>query len=531
MRRKAVIVALLFGLMATACGTSANKNTPGSQAAANAPDPNAVVNIAGPEDQWPVQGTGTGAQATTFAYPFNVNVYEPLIYLGSDFTLKPGLAESWELLNGTTWRFHLRHNVTFHSGKAFNADDVMWTWGDRQMRGKTLATVVNTLGPDSVKRIDDFTVDFTPKTPNNRLPEQIVHPEGSIVEQNKDFDATSPDGGTGPFKVASYTAGQTVVLDRFDGYWGTKAQVQRMNIRFLPDPQTRVEALKSGQVDLVVDLPANATSSFASDKAYRLVKSRPGRNFLIYVNKTEGRVTADQAVRQAVALSINTKDYTQVVFEGNADPGRFMAPEAVLGSSGSIVKAPPFDPKQAATVLDQAGWKAGSDGIRSKDGRRLTLKLLPQADTPAGSGEFIQSQLKAVGIEAQLIATPDTATRNTLYNNGKGDYDLDLEGPNQNDGNPAFLPVLRMYSKNPNTAQFAPGADFDALAEKTFTAPTTAEVQGLSAQMMKILTDDTYLNIPLAGVYRIFGMSSKVNLSDPHPSNTNQTWFSLTKSK
>jgi len=91
-----------------------------------------------------------------------------------------------------------------------------------------------------------------------------VHPEGAIVEQNKDFDA-SPDGGTGPCQMASYTAGRTVVLDRFDGYWGTKAQVQRMNIRFLPDPQTPVEALKSGQVDLVVDLPANATSSFAAD--------------------------------------------------------------------------------------------------------------------------------------------------------------------------------------------------------------------------------------------------------------------------
>ncbi|MDQ2826650.1 MAG: ABC transporter substrate-binding protein [Actinomycetota bacterium] len=532
MRRKTVIVALLMGLVATACGggSSSKSSSPGSTVATAAADPNAVVNIAGPEDQWPVQGTGTGAQATTFAYPFNVNVYEPLIYLASDFTLKPGLAESWELLNGTTWRFHLRHGVTFHDGKAFNADDVMWTWADRQMRGKTLATVVNTLGPDSVKKIDDFTVDFTPKTPNNRLPEQIVHPEGAIVEQNKDFDA-SPDAGTGPFKVVSYTAGQTVVLDRFDGYWGTKAQVQRMNIRFLPDPQTRLEALKSGQVDLIVDMPANATASIESDKAYRLVKSKPGRNFLIYVNKTDGRVTADQAVRQAVALSINTKDYTQVVFEGNADPGHYMAPEAVLGSSASLVKAPPFDPKQAATLLDQAGWKPGSDGIRAKDGKRLTVKLLGQADTPAGSGEFIQSQLKAVGIETQLIATPDTATRNTLYSSGKGDFDLDLEGPNQNDGNPAFLPVLRMYSKNPNTAQFAPGADFDALAEKTFTAPTTAEVQNLSAQMMKILTDDTYLNIPLAGVYRIFAMSSKVNLTDPHPSNTNQTWFSLTKTK
>jgi peptide/nickel transport system substrate-binding protein len=528
MRRKAVIAAMLLGVLAAACGTSGNKNTPGSNAAQIAPaDPNAVVNIAGPEDQWPAQGTG--AQSTTFAYPFNVNVYEPLIYLASDFTLKPGLAESWELVNGSTWRFHLRHGVTFHDGKPFTADDVMWTWNDRQQRGKTLSTVTSTLGPDSVKKIDDFTVDFTPKTPNNRLPEQIVHPDGAIVENGKDFEA-NPDGGTGPFKVTSYSPGQTVVLDRFDGYWGTKAQVQRMNIRFYTDPQTRLEALKSGQADLVIDTPANATSSLESDKSFRVVRSKPGRNFLIYVNKTDGRIGADQAVRQAVALGINTKDYANVVFEGNAEPGHYMAPQAILGSSASTVTAPPFDPKQAATILDNAGWKAGSDGIRSKDGKRLTLKLLPQSDTPAGSGEFVQAQLKAVGIDVQIVPTPDVATRNTLYNSGKGDYDLDLEGPNQNDGNPAFLPVLRMYSKNANTSQFAPGPAFDALADQSFTA-TTPQVQALSAQMMKILEDDTYIVVPLAGVYRIFAMSSKVNLSDPHPSNTNQTWFSLTKTK
>ena len=286
-----------------------------------------------------------------------------------------------------------------------------------------------------------------------------------------------------------------------------------------------------GQADVVVDLAANATSSLAANNNFRVVRSKPGRNFLIYINKTEGRVGADMAVRQAVAMAINTKDYTQAVFGGNADPGRWMAPESVLGTSAQLVKAPVFDPKQATTVLDSAGWKAGADGIRVKDGRRLTMKLLGQADTPAGSGEFIQSQLKSVGIEMQIVPTPDTATRNTLYNSGKGDFDLDLEGPNQNDGNPAFLPVLRMYSKNANTAQFAPGADFDALADKTFTAPTTSEVQQLAAQMMKVLIDDTYIVVPLAGAYRIYGMSSKVNLSDPHPSNTNQTWFSLTKTK
>ncbi len=530
MRRKAVIVALLMGLVATACGSGSSSKSAngGSQPQRTGQlDPNADVRIAAPEDTWPVQGEKE--KSTTFAYPFNVNVYEPLIYLASDYTLKPGLAERWELQpDGKTWRFSLRHGVMWHDGKPFTADDVVWTWGDRQMRGKTLGTVQGTLGPDSVKKVDDFTVDFTPKTVNNRIPEQIVHPEGAIVQVGKDFDS-SPPVGTGPFKVSSYTPTQTVVLDRNDSYWGPKAQVARMSIRFLPDPQTRVEALKSGQVDFAVDVPPTAASALEADKALRVVKSKPGRTHLIYVNKSDGRPTADQAVRQAVSLGIDRKAYADVVFDGNASPGRWMAPESVLGSAAQTVPAGVFDPKQARTVLDNAGYKPGPDGIRVKDDKKLSLKLLGTSEIPEGATQFIQSQMKDVGVEVQIIKTPDTATRNTLYAQGKGDYDLDLEPPNQNDGNPAFLPVLRMSSKSPTNAQFAPGAAFDALADQSLTAPSTAQVQQLSAQMMKILEADTFIVVPLAGLFRINAMSANVNFTDPHPSNTNQTWFGLTK--
>jgi hypothetical protein len=69
------------------------------------------------------------------------------------------------------------------------------------------------------------------------------------------------------------------------------------------------------------------------------------------------------------------------------------------------------------------------------------------------------------------------------------------------------------------------------LAAQSFTTASDTQVQQLSAQMMQILIDQTYIVVPLAGAYRIFGMSSKVNLTDPHPSNTNQTWLSLQKSR
>lgn len=537
MRRKGLVLALILGFVAAACGGGGNGGGTTVEEPTARPDPEAEVRMVVGEDTWPENGPGP--KATHFAYPFNVNVYEPLIYLGSDYTLQPGLAERWELVNeGKTWRFHLRRGVTFHDGRPFSADDVVYTWGVRQVEGNTLPTVANTLGPDSVQKVDDFTVDFTPKVTNLRIPEQIVHPEGAILPVGGHNDSTPPVG-TGPFKVVSYTPKETAVVERYDDYWGDKPKVKRLNIRFLPDPQSRVEALKSGQVDYVIDLPADATESIESDDRFRVVRSKPGRNHLIYVNKSEGRLTSEKAVREAIAVALDRKTYAEVVFEGNAEPGRWMAPASVLGKSANIVKAVPFDVDRAKKVLDEAGWEEGADGIRTKNGQRLSLKLLGTQETPESGLLFIQSQLKDAGIEVNILKTPDAATRGSLYARGSGDFDLDLEPPNQNDGNPAFLPVLRMAASSPTNAQFAPnaapvtpsGPAFEDEVQKAATDEDRAEVQKASATMMKILINDEYIVIPMAGIFRIHGMVKNVNLGDPHPSNTNQTWLSLTMSK
>jgi ABC-type transport system substrate-binding protein len=536
MRRKALALVLLLGLLAAACGGGSDSSeTGGGQTATTAqPDLNAEVRVAANEDQW-TEG-GTGAKSYHFMYVYNVQVYEPLIYLGSDYTLKPGLAERWELQpDGKTWRFFLRQNVKFHDGTPFSADDVVWTWGVRQPEGKTLTTVLNTLGPDSVKKIDQFTVDFTPAQTNLRLPEQIVHPEGAIVKNGTHND-TAPYAGTGPWKYESYTPKQTASFVRNDAYWGDKPKVRKMSIRFYPDPQTRLEALKSGQADLAIDLPADATKSLSNDPNFKVVKSKAGRNHLLYVNKLDGRLTQDPAIREAVTYAIDRQAYVDVVLDGNAAPGRYMAPSSVLGSAAGTVAPIPRDLGRARKVLDDAGWRAGSDGIRAKDGKRLTLKLLGQQEVPESALLVIQANLKDVGIDVEIKKTPDVATRNSLYAQGKGDFDLDLEPPNQNDGNPAFLPVLRMASRSATNIQFAPngapatpnGPAFDAEVVKSDTAKTLPEVQQAAANMMKILINQDYLVVPLADAFRIYGMAKNVDLGDPHPSFTNQTWFSLT---
>lgn len=528
-RRQFVSSALASGLsvaaaveLLTACGASpATTTTPGAVNTA------ATVRMAYTEDDW--APNGVGVKSTTYMYQLNMNVYEPLIYLGSDYTLKPGLATSWEQTNPTTWRFHLRQGVKWHDGTAFSADDVIYTWGTRQKQGATLSTVASTL--DHVTKIDDFTVDLITTAPNYRLSEQIVHPEGAIVQVNKNFDS-SPAIGTGPFRVLDYTPSQGAHFARWDGYWGQKAQVAAIDLRFIPDDQTRIQALQSGQVDFIIGVPPLSVAPIKANARMRIVEAKQGRNQLIYIDK-DGQaphsIGADPAVRQAITLAIDRAAYVKTVFDNNADPGRWMAPPYVLGQYADMVAAVPYNPSKAKQVLDAAGWTAGGNGIRAKNGQALALDLIGWAEVTSQAFQFLQSQLQQVGIQINIKQAADTPTYNNYYKNVQ--YDLDLEVPNQNDGNPAFLPVLRMYSKNNGTAHFAPGGQFDVLAQQSFSATTTAQVQQLAAQMMQELINQDHIVVPLAGERRIFGMTSHVNLTDPHPSLTNQTWLSLVSYK
>ncbi len=555
-------------------------------------NPATVVEIAGPEDNWP-DDPGTGIKSSAFGYPLNLNVYEPLIYVNSDYTFRGGLAESWELIpvgdarkptrpyNNGTWRFKLRQDVKFHDGSAFDAEDVMWTWNVRQAEGKTLSTVVNTLGfgpvgPDgkprlnSVEKIDDFTVDFTPKIANLRLPEQIVHPEGAIVRRGHNFDdPNGPAGGwgTGPFKVVTdaYIQREKAAVERHDGYWDASrsARVKRMNVKFFSDPVQRANALLSGQFDLAIDLPAESTGT-AQTQGLRVVRSRQeGRNEMIMVNKvgnTNFAETSDRNVRQAISKAIDRTDYVNTVYgPGNAAPGRFMSPPGALGSFANLVAQPTIDQPGARSLLAASGYvcvgsaapNCNTDEIRQKDGKPLKLVMFGIAGTSPTTYSFLAGKLKAIGIDSDIRSFATTPPRNAFYRANENDpqWHLNIESPNQNDGNPAFFPYLRFYGKLPATApalagsyRFAPcfqglayttnlPCAFDDWGDKSNVAsPTTAvSVQEASAQMQKILVNDEAIAIPLAGRYRIMGMKSSVNLTDPHPSNTNQQWITLTK--
>jgi ABC-type transport system substrate-binding protein len=139
--------------------------------------------------------------------------------------------------------------------------------------------------------------------------------------------------------------------------------------------------------------------------------------------------------------------------------------------------------------------------------------------------EIVQAQLRSVGIDLVIETTPDTASYEERLELGEGD--LWVEIGNQNDANPCFLPGGLFYSKSTWGAYprlFAPGAEFDAFLEACQTAVEVDDVKQNAAEAMRVAIDQENIVLPVAGIFNIYGLSTKVQGFEAHPSGVNQRW-------
>ena len=467
------------------------------------------------EDGYPLSGD----EANVGQYPLNVNIFEGLVRMDPDYGIVPVLAESWSL-SGNTWRFKLRRNVKMHNGKPFTAESVRYSFDRIAAKGGGTAGFKK----GGTKIVDDYTVDVTPAFPNQRLVEQIVHPENYIAAAGT--DVVKDPTGTGPFQLSDYKRQQQIVVQRFADYWGTPAVLDQITFKFLPDANARRLALESDNVQVMLGVP-NAAASALKNKGFTLNVSPAGAYEAMYAN-IGGRkgytLLQDKAVRQAIQYAIDREALIGGVFNGQAKAEQTMVPSRVLGAHAEKIKGYTHDPERAQQMLESAGWTAGSGGVRAKGGRPLKLQLVsgfPSAAVHTGVPEFIQDQLKKVGIEVEIVKTPDDAAYTARTATLRGD--LWLERGNQNDANPSFLPALLFSEKGlfgPGDYQkmFAPGGNFDTIINKSLSARGQDQVRSLVGDAMHELIDEQSIVIPLAGISQISATTDKVRGFNAQPS-------------
>ncbi len=285
--------------------------------------------------------------------------------------LRPGLAERWEQSadDKKTWVFHLRHDVKFHDGTDFNADAVIWNLErffnkaspqfEVQAAGIAGARVPLMAG---YKKIDDYTVAITTKTPASYFPYMAVYilftSPASFEKGGKDWAkvAVLPAAGTGAFKLTKVTPRQSVDLGKWEGYWDKAhmAKVDRIVLLPIAEANSRLAALRSGQVDWIEVPPPDGIASLKAARFVITTGSYPHVWPWFFNIGAANSPFKDVRVRQALNYCVD-RDSLVSLLNGTAEPavGWLKASDPNFGSPANRYG---FDPAKGKALLAEAGY-------------------------------------------------------------------------------------------------------------------------------------------------------------------------------
>ncbi|WP_248704599.1 ABC transporter substrate-binding protein [Curtobacterium sp. MWU13-2055] len=324
----------------------------------------------------------------------------------------PELATKWTTSDdGKTLTFTLRDDVTFTDGTPFDAAAVVANI--EHVQDPATASSTGYLALQSITKAtatDDHTVTLSLSRPDSALLESFSQPwvgmeSPKALERKQATNCESPVG-TGPFEVTGWKHGDRVTLTKNSDHWGkTKPRLSGITWRFLPDSTSRYAALQSGQVDVIDNAQPDQLKAASAKGAIRdLDAPRPGASNRLELNSGHG-VFRDEAVRQAFIAGAEIDPGLQSLFLGTAKRSY-----SVLSSAEPLAYSEKsrfdYSPSKAKQLLDDAGWKVGSDGIRVKDGQQLTVTfpVSTNQSVPAERSLFqqIQASEKAVGFKVVL---------------------------------------------------------------------------------------------------------------------------------
>ena len=318
------------------------------------------------------------------------NVLESLTTVDGAGAVQPNLARSWEISpDGLTYTFHLVEGALFQDGTAFDAQDVKFTF-DRAMAEESTNPSTSIFAPiDAVTVIDPATVEIRLKRQDAFFLFNIANGDASIVAPESVDGLSTAPVGTGPFKLAGWTRGDRLVLERNADYRDADAvALDRVEYRFIADPAATAAALMAEEVDVASPAP-EMLPQFQADPRFAVIVGSTEGEVILAMNNSRAPFTDDR-VRQAVNHAIDRAEIIEGAMYGSAVPiGSFYPPHgpAYLDLTGRW----PHDTDKARALFDEAGVS----------GTTMTIAVPPFAYATR-SAEIIRAELAEAGIDARM---------------------------------------------------------------------------------------------------------------------------------
>lgn len=444
-------------------------------------------------------------------------IYDSLINRDGQFRLEPSLALSWQQTNPTTWRFKLRPGVVFHDGSPLTADDVVFSL--QRALAPPSQRAFQLQGIAAVTKVDALTIDIALAAPDAVLPEKLLFvgimskawATAHGVEKAQDFNgkqetyAVRHADGSGPFELVSYEPDVKLTLKRNPRWWGWgEARSGNLDgVTFVPiqSDATRLAALVSGEVDLVLDPPMQDIERLRQEPQIALLTTTDlGEQYLAFDQVRDTLIDGDailagkpsnpfkdRRVRQAVYQAINVDLITRKVLHGMAVPTGALLSPRIDGSSAELDHRPPFDPAKARALLAEAGYP---------NGFAVTLDCVNVPWREAVC-QAITAMLAQSGIQARLRSSPTNQFFPKL--SGATASFMEFGWTPTTDAWASLSGLLHSYDvKGPgafNAGRYR-NAELDALIDRLRVEPDPARRRSMVTAALRLAGDDLAL-VPL----------------------------------
>jgi peptide/nickel transport system substrate-binding protein len=442
-----VVPLLALALVAASCSSSSSGASKGSSDTSGGI---LRLGIHGPIDSMNpfITQSKFAVVAFTSMYPFLVQYN-----LGTK-QIEPEFASSWQVSkNGKMWTFHTRAGAQWSDGKPLTAADAAWTLNTilKFQKGPTAQDASNVLDMTGATATSPTTLQVTYSSPvATALPDlaslpilpqhiwqQYATGNGSKLRTVANLPTSAgPVVGGGPFIFTNYTQGEIALFKRNPTWYGPKPKIAGFGFQYFANSDAEVEALKSGQIDGALGDPALPATSVHSLQAGFNVVNTPATSLDDIIINTVPTMVAHREllnpkVREAMDYATDRQTIVRVAYLGYAEPGGSIVPPASGSWSDPAVKAPPFNLAKANALLDSAGYKMGSDGIRVANGHPMAYTFLISTDNGGAgirAGQIMVNDYKKIGIKLSLQVDGDAALNNALYGNHYRNFQLAMWG-------------------------------------------------------------------------------------------------------
>ena len=411
------------------------------------------------------------------------NVFEGLVLFDETGALIPGLAESWDISDdGLTYTFHLRDDVTFHNGKAFSAEDVVYTYESLSGLGGEEALSSKFKNLTSVEAVDDYTVTMTLAEADAAF---LQYTRVAVLPKGYEDQSSAPVG-TGPFVFEKYVPGQMVVLEKNEDYYDESRmpKIDEAQIYIMGDDSAVLTALQSGQLDAGI-VYADSADYLTGDFT---VNSSPQNMVQLFALNNSATPFDDVRVRQAISYAIDSDTIAKTIGYGKVFVSNQYAVEGTMFYNPDV-KGYGYDVDQAKALLADAGYADGfTTTIYCGVDQALTDYLVA-----------IQGYLKAVGITLNIDEMETAEWRSTgiydipegmiLAGHGFGANLVNQQVSNFSKRAISGVGMLKECKLHPD--------DLDECIMKSLSASSTEEMLKYEFQTEKMIIDDYCLGYPV----------------------------------